>query len=108
MIAERNQEWLERNFPCRWACPVHPEAGKYVNLISQGRFREAYAVARRPNPLASICGRICAALQAICQDLYDVFIGMARSCAESSGSLRFRPLAALQDFRIAAIVGDQA
>jgi NADPH-dependent glutamate synthase beta subunit-like oxidoreductase/NAD-dependent dihydropyrimidine dehydrogenase PreA subunit len=30
-------------------------------LIAEGRYREAYAVARRPNPLASICGRICAA-----------------------------------------------
>jgi formate dehydrogenase beta subunit len=60
-MAELNREWLERNFPCKWACPVHTEAGKYVALISEGRFREAYAVARRPNPLASICGRICAA-----------------------------------------------
>jgi NADPH-dependent glutamate synthase beta subunit-like oxidoreductase/ferredoxin len=68
MIAEANQEWLERNFPCKWACPVHTEAGKYVTLISQGRFREAYAVARRPNPLASICGRICAApCEAVCR-----------------------------------------
>ncbi len=56
-----NREWLERNFPCKWACPVHTEAGKYVSMIAQGRYREAYAVARRPNPLASICGRICAA-----------------------------------------------
>src|SRR5690606_7943613 len=27
---------------------------------AQGRDREAYAVARGPNPFASICGRICA------------------------------------------------
>ena len=60
-MAELNREWLERNFPCKWACPVHTEAGKYVSMIAQGRYREAYAVARRPNPLASICGRICAA-----------------------------------------------
>jgi NADPH-dependent glutamate synthase beta subunit-like oxidoreductase len=66
--AEHNQEWLERNFPCKQACPVHTEAGKYVTLIAQGRFREAYAVARRPNPLASICGRICAApCEAVCR-----------------------------------------
>ncbi|MGZ7039908.1 MAG: FAD-dependent oxidoreductase, partial [Thermoanaerobaculia bacterium] len=63
-----SQEWLERNFPCKWACPVHTEAGKYVTLIAQGRFREAYAVARRPNPLASICGRICAApCESVCR-----------------------------------------
>jgi len=60
-LSEFNREWLERNFPCKWACPVHTEAGKYVTLIAQGKYREAYAVARRPNPLASICGRICAA-----------------------------------------------
>jgi formate dehydrogenase (NADP+) beta subunit len=60
-LVEFNAEWLERNFPCKWACPVHTEAGKYVTLVAEGRYREAYAVARRPNPLASICGRICAA-----------------------------------------------
>jgi NADPH-dependent glutamate synthase beta subunit-like oxidoreductase/NAD-dependent dihydropyrimidine dehydrogenase PreA subunit len=60
-MAEFGREWLERNFPCRQACPVHTEAGKYVALIAEGRYREAYAVARKPNPLASICGRICAA-----------------------------------------------
>ncbi len=60
-MAEFSREWLERNVPCTQACPVHTEAGKYVTLIAQGRYREAYAVARRPNPLASICGRICAA-----------------------------------------------
>ncbi len=60
-MAEASREWLERNFPCKRACPVHTEAGKYVALIAEGRYREAYAVARRPNPLASICGRICAA-----------------------------------------------
>ncbi|HKB79491.1 MAG TPA: FAD-dependent oxidoreductase [Thermoanaerobaculia bacterium] len=67
-MVDLNQEWLERNFPCKWACPVHTEAGKYVTLIAQGRFREAYAVARRPNPLASICGRICAApCESVCR-----------------------------------------
>ncbi len=63
-----SRDWLERNFPCKAACPVHTEAGKYVTLIAQGNFREAYAVARRPNPLASICGRICAApCEAVCR-----------------------------------------
>jgi NADPH-dependent glutamate synthase beta subunit-like oxidoreductase/ferredoxin len=67
-LAEFSREWLERNFPCRWACPVHTEAGKYVTLIAQGKYREAYAVARRPNPLASICGRICAApCESVCR-----------------------------------------
>jgi formate dehydrogenase (NADP+) beta subunit len=54
-------EWLDSNFPCMTACPVHTEAGRYVGLIEEGRYREAYHVARRPNPFASICGRVCAA-----------------------------------------------
>ncbi len=42
------------------ACPAHTNAGRYVALISEGRFEEAYRLARDPNPLASICGRVCA------------------------------------------------
>ncbi|MFQ5650009.1 MAG: FAD-dependent oxidoreductase [bacterium] len=56
-----NVGWLKKNFPCYWACPVHTESGRYVNLIAQGRFEKAYRVARAPNPFASICGRICGA-----------------------------------------------
>jgi len=56
-----NVEWLENNFPCMVGCPVHTEAGRYVNLIAQGKYAEAYRIARAPNPFASICGRICAA-----------------------------------------------
>jgi NADPH-dependent glutamate synthase beta subunit-like oxidoreductase len=53
-------EWLSTNFPCRAACPVGTNAGGYVSLISEGRFEDAYLLARRPNPLASVCGWICA------------------------------------------------
>ena len=52
-------DWLESNFPCMQACPVHTQAGRYVTLIAQGRYEEAYRTARLPNPLASICGRVC-------------------------------------------------
>ncbi|HEV8181203.1 MAG TPA: FAD-dependent oxidoreductase, partial [Candidatus Angelobacter sp.] len=48
------------NFPCMMACPAHTNAGRYVALIAEGRFEEAYRFARDPNPLASICGRVCA------------------------------------------------
>jgi len=48
------------NFPCRAACPVGTNAGGYVSLIAKGRFEEAYALARAPNPFASVCGRVCA------------------------------------------------
>ena len=35
--------------------------GGYVTAIAEGRYRDAYLIARRPNPFASICGRVCAA-----------------------------------------------
>ena len=46
---------------CQTACPVQTDAGKYVQLIADGRDKEAYLVARAPNPFASVCGRVCAA-----------------------------------------------
>jgi len=55
-----DREWLNTNFPCMMACPAHTNAGRYVALIAEGRFEEAYKFARDPNPLASICGRVCA------------------------------------------------
>jgi formate dehydrogenase (NADP+) beta subunit len=52
--------WLNSNFPCMMACPAHTNAGRYVGLIAEGKYEEAYRYARDPNPLASICGRVCA------------------------------------------------
>lgn len=46
--------------PCRDGCPVNTHAGRYVQAIAQGNLQEAYEVAAAPNPLASICARICA------------------------------------------------
>ena len=46
---------------CQAGCPVSTDAGRYVQLIAEGRHEEAYLVARAPNPFASICGRVCAA-----------------------------------------------
>ena len=54
-------QWLWDNEPCRAACPVHTDAGAYVTAIAEGRLRDAYLIARAPNPFASICGRVCAA-----------------------------------------------
>ncbi len=46
---------------CQAGCPVATDAGRYVQLIAEGRDQDAYLVARAPNPLASVCGRVCAA-----------------------------------------------
>src|SRR5690242_440689 len=53
-------DWLNTNFPCMMACPAQTNAGRYVALIADRKFEEAYRYARDPNPMASICGRVCA------------------------------------------------
>ncbi len=46
---------------CQTGCPVQTDAGRYVQLIANGQDKEAFLVARAPNPFASVCGRVCAA-----------------------------------------------
>jgi len=53
--------WYRSNVPCMEACPVHTDSGRYVQLIGEGRFEDAFLIARAPNPLASVCGRVCSA-----------------------------------------------
>src|SRR5271168_2627284 len=55
-----DRDWLNTNFPCMMACPAGTNAGRYVSLIAERRFEEAYRYARDPNPMASVCGRVCA------------------------------------------------
>lgn len=52
--------WKEQ-IKCQVACPVHTDARGYVRAIAEGKDELAYLIARGPNPLASICGRVCGA-----------------------------------------------
>jgi len=52
--------WREQ-IKCQYACPVHTDARGYVRAIANGEYEKAYLIARGPNPLASLCGRICGA-----------------------------------------------
>jgi NADPH-dependent glutamate synthase beta subunit-like oxidoreductase/ferredoxin len=61
VISAPDSQWLWDNEPCRAACPVNTDAGAYVTAIADGRFEEAYVIARAHNPFPSICGRVCAA-----------------------------------------------
>src|ERR1700674_1718354 len=53
--------YFDRQVLCREGCPVHTDSGGYVQAIAEGRYEDAYIIARTPNPFASICGRVCAA-----------------------------------------------
>ena len=54
-------EFWKNLVPCQIGCPIHTDAGRYVQLIARQRYEEAYLTARSPNPFASVCGRVCAA-----------------------------------------------
>lgn len=56
-----NESYHQNLISCQVACPVHTDARGYIRAIAEGRFEEAYLIARGPNPFASICGRICGA-----------------------------------------------
>src|SRR5581483_8944427 len=53
--------YFSRQVLCREGCPVRTDSGGYVQAIGEGRYEDAYIIARTPNPFASICGRVCAA-----------------------------------------------
>jgi formate dehydrogenase beta subunit len=53
--------YFARQVLCREGCPVRTDSGAYVQAIADGRYEDAYIIARTPNPFASICGRVCAA-----------------------------------------------
>ncbi|HEY32442.1 MAG TPA: FAD-dependent oxidoreductase [Dehalococcoidia bacterium] len=45
--------------PCQLACPAGLNAWHYVNLASQGKFKEALEVIRETTPFAGVLGRVC-------------------------------------------------
>jgi NADPH-dependent glutamate synthase beta subunit-like oxidoreductase len=53
-------EYFRALVPCADRCPVHTDAGGYVRAIAMGDDARAYRIAAAPNPLVSVCARICA------------------------------------------------
>jgi heterodisulfide reductase subunit A len=45
--------------PCKTTCPIHMDVQGYLALIANGKFKEAYELIRRTNPLPSVLGRVC-------------------------------------------------
>lgn len=54
-------EFYKSEIKCLYGCPVYTDAKGYVVAVSKGKYKEGYAIAREPNPFASICGMVCAA-----------------------------------------------
>ncbi|MGH2378155.1 MAG: FAD-dependent oxidoreductase [Candidatus Limnocylindria bacterium] len=60
-VVEVGPSWYQDNIPCQEACPVKTNCRGYLNLAAAGEYEKAWELALDPNPLASICGSVCAA-----------------------------------------------
>ncbi len=95
--------------PCQAACPAGTDAGRYVGLIAQGRYDDAYAVSAEVNPFPSVCGWICTApCEIACRrDVLDeaVAIRTLKRFAVENGKLPAVPAPAVRQTKRVAIVG---
>lgn len=46
--------------PCQYGCPIRQDARGYIAAIAQGDFNQALRIVLEDNPLAAICGTVCA------------------------------------------------
>ena len=56
-----DSEYYRKLVKCQEACPVHTDSRGYVTAIARGDLALGYQMAHDPNPLSSVCGRICGA-----------------------------------------------
>jgi NADPH-dependent glutamate synthase beta subunit-like oxidoreductase len=56
-----DEKWFNDNVPCRRTCPAGTNARGYVMAIAEGRYQEAFLIARQNNPFVSTCGKVCGA-----------------------------------------------
>ena len=99
--------------PCQVACPAGTDAGRYVGLVAEGRYDEAYAVAAEVNPFPSACGWICTApCEAACRrGVLDEPISIRtikRFAAEHGNLPPVRPAAVRRPDRVAVVGGGPA
>ena len=47
------------NSPCQNSCPANVDVPIYIDLVRQGKYKEAYKIIQQENPLVLICGRVC-------------------------------------------------
>lgn len=48
-----------KNKPCVAGCPVNVKIPEFIQLVSEGKFEEAYHKIRETNSLPAVCGRVC-------------------------------------------------
>lgn len=51
--------YRERTPPCNDACPAGEDIVRWLGLVADRRFGEAWEVLRQENPFPGVCGRVC-------------------------------------------------
>ncbi len=54
------QDWRDM-VKCQAGCPVHTDSRGYVLAVARGELELGFEISHDPNPLSTICGRICGA-----------------------------------------------
>jgi formate dehydrogenase beta subunit len=54
-----NPEYFHKVVDCQYACPAHTDVPRYIRLIAQGQYSDAYMVNRESNVFPGILGRVC-------------------------------------------------
>lgn len=54
-------DYYRKMVKCQEACPVYTDSRGYVTALARGEIELGYEIAHDPNPLSTICGRICGA-----------------------------------------------
>ena len=54
-------DYYRKMVKCQSACPVQTDARAYVTAVARNELEKGYKIAHDPNPLSTICGRICGA-----------------------------------------------
>ena len=55
----KDPNYFHKVVDCQWACPAHTDVPRYIRMIAQGRFTDAYMVNRESNIFPGILGRVC-------------------------------------------------
>src|SRR3990172_4062323 len=51
--------YADRIAPCAQACPLNVPIAKYMHLLKNGEYREAWKMIVSANPLPAVTGRVC-------------------------------------------------
>lgn len=60
-VSVPDPDYYRKMVKCQEACPVYTDARGYVTAIARGELGKAFEIAHDPNPLSTVCGRICGA-----------------------------------------------